>query len=219
MTDKLPENGKVEIRSVSTAVTSQELTNFETKTWLAGQTDGYQWLLAHTTEGVVWGRREGTAWHLSSGLIPSSPPLDTNALLELRLFDETSEVYLWRDGAHFCGRWIKDDVTVSDGTHEFYDEPQILWGTRVTALKNGFTLMQDGSEGLAHAIPCAAPTSLDEEIDLGPVRPAALLIRHYVVKDEDPQTNTGLARVVFSRLVNVSLDTQKILEVKNGTQA
>lgn len=219
MTDKLPENGKVEIRPVSTAVTSQELTNFEVKTWLAGQTDGYQWLLAHTTEGVVWGWREGTTWQLSSGLILSSPPLDTTSLLELRLFDETGEVYLWRDGPNFCGRWIKDDVTASDGKHEFYDEPQILWGTRITALKNGFTLLQDGSEGLAHAIPCAAPTPLDEEIDLGPVRPASLLIRHYVVKDEDPQTNTGLARVVFSRLVNVSLDTQKIMEVKNGAQA
>lgn len=217
MTDKLPENGKVEIWPVSTAVTSQELIDFEVGPWLTGQSGEYQWLLAHTTEGVIWGWREGMAWCLSSGLIPSSPPLDTNTLLELRLFDGTGEVYLWRDGANFCGRWIKDDVTASDGKHEYYDEPQILWGTRVTALKNGFTLLQDGSEALAHAIPCAAPTSLDEEIDLGPVRPAVLLIRHYVMKDEDPQTNTGLARVVFSRLVNVSVDTQKILEVKNGT--
>lgn len=219
MTDKLPENGKVEIRSVSTAVTNEELTNFEVEDWLAGQTDRYQWLLAHTTEGVVWGRRQGTNWQLSSDLIPSSPPLDTKALLELRLFDEMGEVYLWRDGDNFYGRWIKDGVTASDRKHEFYDEPQVLWGTRVTALKNGFTLMQDGSEGLAHAVPCAARTPMDMEIDLGPVRPTILLIRHYVVKDEDPQTNTGLARVVYSRLVNVSLDTQKILEVKNGTQA
>lgn len=190
-------NWKVDVKRIDTAVTSVDVTSPFDK-WLEMQGNPYQWLLAHTYDGVVWGRWDD-GWQLSSGLIDNSPELTAAMLLELRLFGPDGELYIWRDGPDLRARAIVD----SPGDEiAYYDEPQILWGTAGKAVGNGFTRLEDGSQGLAHAVP------LDMgDFDAENVRPVALYLRHYVEED----TETGLARVTMSRLLKLHA------EVKNGS--
>ena len=215
--NKCKENqSKVKIQQIKTTVTlpDKPQPNFEVDTWLETKGEPYQWLLAHTYDGVIWGRRDGKNWQLSSNLIPNSPPLTIGSLLELRLFCPSAESYVWRNGTDFLAREIIDD---KGSELAYYDEPQLLWGTKVKAIKNNFTRLKDGSQGLTHAIPLSANylSGQDDELDLGVVRPASLTMRHYVEAD----VKTGLARVILSRLTNIELNTSVIKEKKNGTQA
>jgi len=190
-------NWKVDIKRIDTAVTAVDVTAPLDK-WLETQDSSYQWLLAHTYDGVVWGRWDD-GWQLSSGLIDNSPKLTADMLLELRLFGPGSELYVWRDGLDLKARNIVD----SPGDQiAYYDEPQLLWGTAGEDVGNGFTKLEDGSHGLAHAVP------LDMgNFDAENVRPVSLYLRHYVEED----TETGLARVTMSRLLKLHT------EVKNGS--
>lgn len=196
--------GTVEILTIQTRLSNPPLPqNFDVKEWLAGQGTADTKLLAHTYDGVIWGYRDAQGWHLSSDAAPTiSPPLDTQILLELRLFNAKEEIYLWRDGSHFRTRHIVDGQGYEQ---ECYDEPTILWGTQGTALPDGFTRLEDGSQGLAHAIPITVTISTQN------VRPVFLQVRHYIEKDAD----TGLARVTCSRLIGLTVNP----EVKNGSQA
>ena len=155
--------------------------------WLAKQGSPYRWLLAHTFDGVIWGRLDASSWQLSSGLIPGSPQLNHDELLELRLFGETGECYVWRDGANLYCRTIMDG---SGTPFDTYDETCILWGTSSKPAKNGFTILADGSQGLRHAVP------FEINIPDGNGRPTWLVMRHYIERHHD----TGLARVTMSRL-------------------
>ncbi|MCP4419886.1 MAG: TIGR03984 family CRISPR-associated protein [Chloroflexi bacterium] len=188
---------KVKINRIDTAVTAVAITMPFDK-WLETQGKPYKWLLAHTYDGVVWGRW-ADGWQLSSGLIDSSPELTADMLLELRLFGPDSELYVWRDGPDLRARTIVD----SPGDEvAYYDEPQLLWGTVGKEVGNGFTKLKDGSQGLAHAVPLDSIDFKDEN-----TRPVSLYLRHYVEKDAE----TGLARVTKSRLLKLHA------EMKNGS--
>lgn len=200
-------SGEVEVKGIKTAVISSYLSDFDVTTWLPSQKAPYKWLLAHTYQGVIWGRRDPDGWQLSSRLIPNSPPLETHTLLELRLFAETAELYIWRDGTTFRQRIIQDD---SGSNYGFYDEPCLLWGTKGQNLDHTFCQLEDGSQGLAHAVPLPLGS-----FDAGNVRLVSLIVRQYVERDP----GTGLARVVMSRLVDLAYDQKKLTEVKNGTHA
>ena len=195
-------NWKVEISEVETAVNTLPPLAEPITDWLQKQTQSYEWLLAHTYDGVIWGRLDGTDWQLSSSLNPNAAQLTNDTLLELRLFGESGECYLWRDGTTFNVRTISDG---SGNKHDYYDEPYLLWGTSGQDAGNGFTTLSDGSQGLQHVVPIALTFAE------GNGRPASLTVRHYVSRDK----KTGLARVVMSRLQAVNPSE----EVKNGTQA
>ncbi len=156
--------------------------------WLKKQGSPYRWLLAHTFDGVIWGRWENDNWLLSSGLIKSSPQLNQAELLELRLFGETGEAYVWRDGADLYWRTIADG---SGNPSDYYDETNILWGTSSKPTGNGFSILSDGVQGLRHAVP------LEIDMPEGNVkRPVRLTMRHYIERHNE----TGLARIKMSRL-------------------
>lgn len=172
--------------------------------WLAGQKT-YKWLLAHCYDGVVWGEYTAEGWQTSSGYA-NSPALRWETLLELRLFSETQELFVWRVGDGFRGRAIND--TEGD-LHEYYDEAQILWGSEVDEEKQkkapeGFTVVVDGQQQLKHVVPIS-DDKLTFVKDKQPFRPLRLHLRHYVKQDDE----TGLALVEVSRLVK--------LEAQNGS--
>lgn len=202
--------GKVTIRAIQSNVTTQPLNAVDPRTWLNNQ-DGFTYLLAHTFDGVIWGRYTSNGWQLSCDLkTPAFPELTQDSLLELRIFCAEEEIYVWRDDTQFRMRNIKDNVPNPTKKYEAYDEPQILWGTKGKMPKNQTTFvgLEDGTQGLVHYVP------LPElgDFDAGNKRPVSLWLRHYVQKDG----NTGLVNVVMSRLFDLTFEP---VEETNGTQA
>ena len=167
----------------------------DVKAWLEchAKEHGLQWLLAHVDDGVVWGRVEEGALHVSGEVAPEvSPPLRETTLQQARLFGCQAELLLWRDGDNQWHARLLRDAEDGEPTEwdESFDEPQRLWGTHGAPLNNDFTLFRDGAQGLRHALPfplCAG----DAEQPLAPPR---LVVRHYLSK-------ASFARVVASRLI------------------
>lgn len=168
--------------------------------WLGEQAAalGPAWLLAHADDGVIWGR-----WSPGRGLVTSAeaardhpeaagcPPLRWLTLQQVRLFSGIGELLLWRDGygaPH--ARLTSDVVTGEPHWRESFDEPQRLRGTRGTPLAHGFTLLEDGQQGMRHAVPFSLPP------DISPDTPPCLRVRHYLA-------NEPLARVTASRLLGI----------------
>ncbi len=187
--------------------------------WLAEQAGAHQapCLLAHAMDGVIWGRLDESgrlhtshdalhatqaqsAWdkYRINAAQNSLPPLRPETLQQARLFGVQAELHIWRDGdGTWHGRWLRD---VADGEtpnwSESFDEPQLLWGTYGARLEHGFTLLEDGAQGLYHAVPIEIP--LNEEANGQLKQSVRLNIRHYLAYDEQEQVY-----VAVSRLVNV----------------
>jgi len=167
----------------------------------ARRDDGLEWLLATTFSEVVWGLKKDGAWRLSR--VGATLPADR--LLELRAFGPNAEVFVWRDATGLRARRRADDA--SDEGDDTYDEEQLLWGTARPdvapgEVPPGFTRLTEGEQGLTHAPPLALDAGYfitDEDDERFGHRPARLVLRHYVGRDDA----TGLARVVDSRLVEV----------------
>ncbi len=149
------------------------------------------WLLAHADDGVIWGRYTPKAGLVTShDLEPTvSPPLREITLQQARLFAVSTEILLWRDEDGWRARLVQDgcEDAVSQW-HECYDEHQMLWGNRGTALEQDFTLWEEGARGLRHAVPWPLP-----ETGTKPPVPPRLWVRHYL-------TPSGIAAVELSRL-------------------
>lgn len=191
--------------------------------WLAEQANTHKLpcLLAHATDGIIWGRvDENGALYTSHQALKADkpdnidwndwdkyriktaknclPPLRSETLQQARLFGATAELYIWRDGdGDWHSRWLRDVV---DGEtpdwSESFDEPQLLWGTYGTRLAHAFTLLEDGAQGLYHAVPIEA--ALIKEANGELKQSVQLNIRHYLAFDEQ-----GQAYVAVSRLVEV----------------
>ncbi|MEP7342333.1 MAG: CRISPR-associated protein Csx19 [Acidobacteriota bacterium] len=167
--------------------------------WLQGKAKehGLRWLLAHADDGVIWGKvlDDGTlvtSHEAAKGNKTAKnicPELRCATLQQARLFGKEAELLLWRDGDNvFHGRLIvnaKDGET--PGWKLAFDEPQLLWGTPGASLLHEFTLLEDGAQGLRHAVPLPANT---------PKLRAQLCVRHYLAQED-------FARVVVSRLVEL----------------
>lgn len=184
------------------------------KAWLLAQAEAYslRYLLAHADDGVIWGRvdakidgSEGLELILSHAVAPGiSPVLSAMTLQQARLFGETAELLLWRDGDNiFHYRLLADDAGMSTVYSECYDEAQLLWGTDGQQLEHNFTLLRDGAQGFCHAVPLALNLEIDGSLlrqenqnQIGP----RLRVRHYLAQDNDDPT----ARVAVSRLVGLS---------------
>jgi len=166
--------------------------------WLLAQAKEHNLttLLAHADDGVIWGRMTDEGALLTShdvfGATPS-PKLRLETLQQARLFGKRAELLLWRTKDGWQARLAED---VAEGEH--YEQSQLLWGDRYVDAAAGFTLVEEGRQGLRHAPPVNVPKAefTDER------RPLRLWVRHYLATD--PQT--GVVDVALSRLVQVDYE-------------
>jgi CRISPR-associated protein (TIGR03984 family) len=165
------------------------------KEWLEKQAQEHKlkYLLAHAEDGVIWGRFDADRLITSGDVFSSFPQLRSQTLQQCRIFGEHGEVMLWKTGQKWKTRTIND----TNQSDRLPDEHQILWGTKSEKVKDGFTIVADGQEGLRHAVPLA-DIPFDQNKNL--YRPLRLTVRHYLEEDED----TGVVRVYLSRLVNLT---------------
>lgn len=153
-------------------------------------------LLAHAVDGVIWGRiSNGQLQPLTSHHIDPkiSPELRVETLQQLRLFNAERELYLWRDGDGWQARHANEFHDENDPA--VLEEYHILWGTKGTLKKHGFTLLEDGSQGLRHIIPIDASGVNEKNIR------ACMWVHHYLDKDSE----TGVASIVYSRLAGIEV--------------
>jgi len=170
------------------------------RTWLAELPQGESaWVLAHADDGVIWGEVEQGVLTIAQHGGFNSSPLRLETLQQVRVFNKQAEWLLWRDGT--TGEWLArviEDREDGKTYAESFDEDDILWGDQVTELREGFSLMQDGAQGLRHVVPLPLRVGIYEDAKKRAWRPLRLKIRHYVQADE-----YGFVRIVASRLVKL----------------
>jgi len=170
----------------------------------------YRWLLAHCHDGVTWGRFDKDEssdgqWQLSSKVFPElSPSISMDNLLELRIFGLISEIFLWRNENALSGRRIEDDSMIhGDSPTQPACETLVLLGDRIVgSTANGFTCAANAS-GAEQAIPltCENAVFRGRGKDQKKRWPLRLKLRNYFNQDQ----NTGMVRIVASRLVDIYL--------------
>ena len=163
--------------------------------WLhdQAQNDGRVWLLAHALDGVIWGRFANGTLTTSHDADARLPALDSNTLLQCRIFGKYSEIMLW----HNDDGWHITTITDPANPDDYFDEDQMLWGDHGEALVNDFTRLSDGSQGLCHAVPFNHTELVFGEKSVH--RPIRLKVRHILGFDDE----TGGAFIQASRLVEV----------------
>ncbi len=194
----------METCSVAIEQPLQDMPSGSLSNWLATLEGDYNTLLVHQYSGVIWGTKVFDKWEVSSGLIDNSPTLDLDRVLHLRVFGQTSEIYVWRTAVGLQGRKVSDSEV---GTTDCFDEQQVLWGTEFVRQTDGFTVVREGDRGMQHAVPLVLSKSVFETDSDKKTHPLRLRVRHYVQQDDQ----TGLAQIFASRLVNVQE------EKKNGS--
>jgi CRISPR-associated protein (TIGR03984 family) len=166
------------------------------KEWLKAQATAPMYILAHALDGVIWG------WVTQDGILTSrevSPPLKIETLLQLRLFNADCEIRLWHVGEDWRAVKTTDEEDTSAAA---IDEPQLLWGTHATRGANTFTQLEDGSQGLIHAVPLEQ--SLDGNLglrDKKTLQRVCLHVRHYLTEDA-----MGVNSVTISRLLGLGVE-------------
>jgi CRISPR-associated protein (TIGR03984 family) len=166
--------------------------------WLTAQAraHGLDTLLAFADDGVIWGK---VAEDLRTAPeVPGSPApkLRPETLQTAHLFGAQAEVRLWRDAE---GDWravlLHEVAADADAPWTAaFDEQQIVWGTDATPAADGFSVLRDGAQGLAHAVPRRVEGRFSED-----KRPLRLKVRYYLGDDE----TTGFTRIVAVRLVKL----------------
>jgi len=156
--------------------------------WIVAQARkfGLRYMLAHADDGVIWGRIDDDGLHISHGIAPASPPLRASTLQQARIFGPPGEVLLWRDDG-WKARFVAD---VSGNDNDVIDEDQILWGNAVETVKDGFTLLREGAQGMRHAVPIVITA---EQLKHHQLR---LRVRHYITENEDGEASITLSRLV-----------------------
>jgi CRISPR-associated protein (TIGR03984 family) len=161
----------------------------------------FLWLLAHSDDGVTWGRwdQEAKTWFLGHESVPDvSPPIRSKTLQELRLFGETSEILIWRSEGGLRGRWLRETEPRADRCDESKplrpsDECRILRGDHVVAAyERGFTRVRDRT-GAEQVVPLRVnDTALQ-------ARQLRIRVRHYWEQD----AGNGAVRIAATRLVSL----------------
>jgi len=156
------------------------------------------YLLAHADDGVIWGRLSDDGQTLlTSHDVAShiSPSLRMVTLIQARLFCEEAEWMLWKDGDNRLHSRLLEETAPRPDYDACYEEPQMVWGTRGRPLDKGFTLLEEGTQGLRHAIP--VPLGAHAARRPGEPLKIVLRVRHYLAREP-------FARVVVSRLVGLN---------------
>lgn len=168
------------------------------RVWLASQMKpNRQWLLAYADDGVIWGKLTADQQLMTSNDIAPkiSPELRWETLQQAYIFGEQGEVRLWREGDDWHARLVIGDADETDTINEHH----ILWGTKTIQNKNqvkdGFTQVQEGQQGMNHVAPLVVTDDGLRE------RKLKLLVRHLIEYDAD----SGEARITLSRLVNIEV--------------
>lgn len=185
---------------VDGGVTNALMSAQEIEQWLLSQAQpGEVWLLVHAGDGVVWGKIEDQQLHTSVGRFNGAVPgtLNPRLLQQCRVFGPESELRLWRVGEAWHWQRRRDGAT--GHALEALDESYILWGTKVEAQEQGFSLMADGAQGLRHAVPL---TDIRGPKGLAMDRPLRLLVRHYIAEHEED----GTLYITGSRLRGVAVE-------------
>ena len=162
---------------------------------------GFAWVLAHSDDGVTWGRCDVEAgrWRLGHDAVPEvSPPIRPEALQELRLFGDGGEVLIWRSDEGLHGRILEDAKGDSPRDESDplrpSDELRIVRGDRIRAdAGGGFTRVTDGT-GAEQVLPVALDAA---QLRQHKVR---LHVRHYWAQNADD----GTVRIAVSRLVKLT---------------
>jgi CRISPR-associated protein (TIGR03984 family) len=177
-------DGHIEPVSVDTSSALQH--------WLAEQMQTYDlpWLLAVSSEGLVWGKHENKQLHLSSGAkaFPASGPTSLNwaDLDHCRCFGEAGELLVWTGPDGPTARLRRD----GPGEQEYLEEHYQLWGEGHELSADGiFVRLVEGQQGIIHCPPLRAIVPEGKR--------ATLRIRHYLEADSE----TGITQIVGSRLV------------------
>ncbi|CAN5550860.1 CRISPR-associated protein Csx19 [soil metagenome] len=170
----------------------------DVKEWLMQHAMDATWLLAHTEQGMIWGKMADGKLTTSRDAFPQlGVSLTPFSLQSCRLFGKNSELLLWREDTAWHVRRITEGKNEAQVT-EYIDEAQILWGTQQEGQNKGFTLVADGVQGLRHAVPL-------ETVQLDPIgkrekqRPLRLQVRHYLARNLDD----GMFYIAGSRLVEL----------------
>lgn len=176
--------------------------------WLEREAKAHSlpYLLAHSWDGVIWGKlHEGV---LQLGQSAYTPSFSDDLLQEARLFGNAGEIYIWRSGNAWHGRFIRAAQSDEKAMYtESIDEQQMLWGDQVESQANGFSVMGDGIQGLQHAFPYDVPDpTADQATPNNPKqykeRPLRLVVRHYLAQED-------VARIVTSRLVALTINGEE----------
>ncbi len=159
-------------------------------TWLCDQAKTVQakYLLAHADDGVIWGRFEAENLRLSGDVFAQvKVDLRPNTLQQARLFGPNGEISLWRVENHPQGSfyWHTEEGKTADPS-TLIKENYRLWG-EAEEIKDGFSLMDEGQQGLLHALP----------IPLLPQQRATLTVYHCIEYPDDQAT------ITHSRLVSI----------------
>jgi CRISPR-associated protein (TIGR03984 family) len=182
-----------------------QLDTEDLRKWMEAQAKKHQfkWLLVHANDGVIWGRFEGEEFTLFTSEkvasdIPEAKnsvcvPLRLETIEQARLFSPTGELLIFRVNDSEWHYRIIEDAPDGGATDliEAYDEPYLVLGTHGKKVKDQFTLLSDGVQGLRHAVPIELTLGKNSEIT-----PPHLIVRHYLNEE-------GVAKVVVSRLVDL----------------
>ncbi|WP_129675900.1 CRISPR-associated protein Csx19 [Candidatus Chloroploca sp. Khr17] len=160
-----------------------------------------RWLLAHSLDGITWGRYERTTqtWLLGHTIAPEiSPPLQRQMLLELRIFGAAGEVLIWRTDDGLRGRVLREDGEAyqRDNPLRPADEERIVLGRHILETHHtaGFTHVRDGT-AKEQVLPLVVS---EQDLRSGKVR---LVIRNYYEAD----ATTGVVRIAATRLVKLTI--------------
>lgn len=195
----------------STSLDEKSLKSFSQNphTWLTAYAKQHSltYILAHAIDGVIWGLYDPVTDTLTTShdAAPSiSPKILPDTLQQLRLFsEEGGELYLWRTGEDWTGRFLSDEKSDSPMA---LDEAYVLWGTHLskepTSQLDAFTVVADGIQGLRHAV----PISRDQLTGFNGVqRPLRLMLRHYLSCD----ASTGQQFITHTRLRCIAVESMK----------
>jgi CRISPR-associated protein (TIGR03984 family) len=166
-------------------VTVDETFELKPRQWLQKEANqDMPYLLAHADDGVIWGKLDKSGKLVLSSDIFSEvkDKLRAKTLQQARLFGKAGDLLLWRVNKSFVGRLIRDGSVPPD---DAFEERHYLWGEGIKS-ESGFTLMQEGQQGLRHAPPLP---------DAKGAR-TALKVRHYVDYDDQDQAYISLSRLV-----------------------
>lgn len=154
--------------------------------WLVqqAQTHNLTYLLAHTDDGVIWGKVNDQGQLITSADVFAdlAIPLRAVTVQQLRLFGKDGELLLWKNDDGFQDRLLTDSTAQ---TNEVEDEAYLLWG-QGKKTENGFTWMEEGAQGFYHAVP----------LSIGQNQEVRLTIRHYIQFDSNGQAHIALSRLV-----------------------
>jgi CRISPR-associated protein (TIGR03984 family) len=147
---------------------------------------GDAWVLGHAFDGVLWGiLREGKLVTPPEELGP--PVLRAETLLDLRIFDPTEELRVWRVEGRLEACVVREAAS-GEPFQAKQDRAYALLGSHRAGVRRGAFVELRGPAGQRHTPPGDR------------LRPERLEVRHYLRADPE----TGLLAMAEHRLLNVA---------------